>query len=106
MKEENKEKLEQIARHYGYEAQSRQCIEEMAELTQAFNKHWRKAMADFNGKGDKVDYIELFANIYEEIADVEICLEQIKRLLDCSDEVERLKDVKINRQLERMESVI
>lgn len=36
------EKIKKIARHYGYEAQSRQCIEEMAELTQAINKYWRK----------------------------------------------------------------
>lgn len=107
MKDENKEKLERIARYYGYEAQSRQCIEEMAELTQAINKHWRKAMAEHQHTNPvKADLSVIFANIYEEIADVEICLEQVKCLLDCSDEVERLKDVKINRQLERMESGI
>lgn len=32
------DKIKKIARRYGYEAQSRQCIEEMAELTQAINK--------------------------------------------------------------------
>mgnify|MGYP005829319167 FL=1 len=36
------EKIKIIARYYGYEAQSRQLIEEMAELTQAINKLWRK----------------------------------------------------------------
>ena len=36
------EKIKIIAEHYGYEAQSRQCIEEMAELMQAINKLWRK----------------------------------------------------------------
>lgn len=35
-------KIELIAERYGYEPQSRQCIEEMAELTQAINKLWRK----------------------------------------------------------------
>ena len=35
-------KIELIADRYGYEPQSRQCIEEMAELTQAINKYWRK----------------------------------------------------------------
>ena len=35
------EKIKIIAEHYGYEAQSRQCIEEMAELMQAINKLWR-----------------------------------------------------------------
>ena len=40
-------KLKEIAEHYGYDAQSRQLIEEMAELTQAINKFWRKR----SGKG-------------------------------------------------------
>ena len=35
------EKIKIIAEHYGYDSQSRQCIEEMAELTQAINKWWR-----------------------------------------------------------------
>ena len=35
------EKIKIIAEHYGYESQSRQCIEEMAELTQVINKFWR-----------------------------------------------------------------
>ena len=34
--------IKKIAVTYGYDAQSRQCIEEMAELTQAINKYWRK----------------------------------------------------------------
>ena len=35
-------KIKKISDTYGYDAQSRQCIEEMAELTQAINKFWRK----------------------------------------------------------------
>lgn len=38
MTREREDKIKKIARHYGYEAQSRQCIEEMAELTQAIKK--------------------------------------------------------------------
>ena len=34
----------EIIHAYGYDAQSRQCIEEMAELTQAINKFWRKQL--------------------------------------------------------------
>lgn len=37
-----KQKIQYIANHYGYEPQSRQLIEEMAELTVAINKGWRK----------------------------------------------------------------
>lgn len=44
MTEEIKQKIQKIAQTYGYDAQSRQCIEEMAELTQAINKFWRKAL--------------------------------------------------------------
>lgn len=36
------QKIQYIADHYGYEPQSRQLIEEMAELTVAINKLWRK----------------------------------------------------------------
>lgn len=38
------EKIKIIAEHYGYDSQSRQCIEEMAELTQAINKFWRNQL--------------------------------------------------------------
>jgi hypothetical protein len=43
-------------------------------------------------------------NIVEEIADVEIMLEQMKILLDISNEaVEGVKEKKVKRQLERIE---
>ena len=95
------ENIEQIALHYGYEPQSRQLIEEMAELTVAINKLWR-----LDDNGDWTIFInrkaECEMNIIEEIADVEIMLEQIKLLLNCGAKVEMVKDVKVKRQLERM----
>lgn len=36
------ERIVRISDEYGYDAQSRQCIEEMSELTQTINKFWRK----------------------------------------------------------------
>jgi NTP pyrophosphatase (non-canonical NTP hydrolase) len=97
-------RLQQIAESYGYDAQSRQCIEEMAELTQAINKFWRKDL----DSGEKIFFkvpvnSQQKENIVEEIADVEICLEQIKYLLDCSEQVEKSKEMKIKRQLKRIE---
>lgn len=93
--------LEIIASIYGYEAQSRQLVEEMAELTVAINKLWR-----LKDTGDWTAYLNSKAeremNIIEEIADVEIMLEQIKLLLSCEARVEMVKDVKVKRQLERM----
>lgn len=93
--------FKRIADCYGYEAQSRQLIEEMAELTQAINKLWRK-----NGNGQKVySNHDCLSNVYEEIADVEIMLAQIKYLLICEDEVEAIKNYKIKRQIDRMADI-
>ena len=72
-----KEAIKSIADHFGYESQSRQLIEEMAELTQAINHLWRY---DNDLKRRNA--------VYEELADVEIMIEQIKHLLSCHEEVE------------------
>lgn len=92
-----------IAEHYGYEPQSRQLIEEMAELTVAINKYYR---ADKSGKSarDSLNLEYKLQNITEEIADVEIMLEQVKFLIGCSKEVEQIKIQKVARQMERIES--
>ena len=100
----NNEAIVKIAENYGYDAQSRQLIEEMAELTQAINKYWRKQLecgkrTPFATKPDN----EEWKNIVEEIADVTIMLEQIKYLLSISDtDIERIIEQKLNRQLERI----
>lgn len=72
-----------------------QTIEEMAELTQALSKYVRNKGTDKE--------IKALDNITEEIADVEIMLEQMKILLDI-----KAKDIafcrikKMNRLAERM----
>ena len=96
-------KLQVIADTYGYNAQSRQIIEEMAELTQAINKFWRKEMKC----GNKLPITfsadnDYYFNLVEEIADVEICIEQIKYLLGCSKMVGNYISEKIDRQIERI----
>lgn len=107
-KEEYSNSIIAIANHYDYESQSRQLIEEMAELTVAINKLWRverfcdkKNIMDVKG----FSYPEV-KGIIEEIADTEIMLAQIKYLLDCQDEVEQEKERKILRQLERMKEEV
>lgn len=91
-------KIQKIADTYGYDAQSRQCIEEMAELTQAINKAWKKRYDDFEER------TKAFENIREEICDVEIMLEQIKYLLQISDtDINEIIEQKLDRQLERIE---
>ena len=66
---------------YGCDKQTDVAIEEMAELTQSLihNRRGRPA------------------NIPEEIADVEIMLEQLKIIHGCAVEVEKQKDAKIKR---------
>lgn len=101
------EKVCEIARHYGYDAQSRQCIEEMAELTQAINKYWRKDLKC--GKymcnpwdGYMPDDSKEYWNLVEEIADVQIMLEQMKFFLVADHEIKKIIDEKLDRQLERI----
>lgn len=93
------EKIKIIAEHYGYDAQSRQCIEEMAELTQAINKWWRVCG---NGQRTEESIAECRYNLVEEIADVQIMLYQLGYLLDSRLEVSEIITKKLDRQLERI----
>lgn len=106
------ERIKQIATVYGYDAQSRQCIEKMAELTKAINKMWRKSFlcgfvtleevqAEETEKTKFSDEKE-WKDVVEEIADVEIMLEQMKVLLNCTDDVKAVKEQKLERQIKRI----
>lgn len=78
--------------HYGTTAQTYMLMEECAELIQAVSKYNRKC------EGSK--------NLMEEIADVEIMIEQVKMILErdgyknCRQEVQEIKSWKLDR-LER-----
>ena len=99
-------KIREIADHYGYDAQSRQLVEEMAELTQAVNKFWRKRVG---GKLIPDRLSELlsmpeYSLLTSEIADVYLMLEQIRYLLQYSDkDLENDIMYKIDRTIARME---
>lgn len=103
MNEEIKQKIQKIAQKYGYDAQSRQCIEEMAELTQAINKYWRKTLV-CGTVPIKDGYMPMlpreYDNLAEEIADVQIMLWQMEYLLNA--DVSTIIEQKLNRQLERI----
>lgn len=91
--EQNKEN----GRYYGYEAQSNQLVEECAELIQAVNKYRRARAADKDREQIALD------NLVEEIADVEIMLEQVKDLLKIPEEdIQAIKLYKVNRTRERI----
>lgn len=94
------EKIKIIADHYGYESQSRQCMEEMAELTQAINKFWRVCG---NGQKTEKSIQDCRDNLVEEMADVQIMLWQMEYLLLSGQEVNQMIEKKLDRQLERIE---
>lgn len=76
--------FQRVIEHYGKEKQTIIAIEEMTELTKALTKELR-------GSGNR-------EHIAEEMADVYICLEQLKIMYDISDEfVEKWKKWKTER---------
>lgn len=94
------DKIKKLANFYGLHKQQRQLAEECAELIQATSKYMRFQEQSYASTVDWT-YIQ---NVVEEIADVEIMLEQMKYLLNINPEaVERIKVKKILRQLERIE---
>lgn len=85
--------LKKIANHYGFSNQLQMLVEEMAELTQAICKYKR-----FENAKERVD---IFENLIEEVADVEIVLSQIKMLVG-EKAVNKKVEEKIARQLKRI----
>ena len=99
------EKIKIIADHYGYDTQSRQCIEEMAELTQAINKFWRKQLGcgkyELPNDPEKIPlFTKEYDNLIKEMADVHVMLLQMEYLL--MTDIQSMVDIKLDRQLERI----
>ena len=73
---------------YGEDAQCKMAIEEMSELTKEILKHYRG--------NDNLDHIA------EEIADVEIMLDQLKIMFGLEEKTKAYRKYKIKRMAERM----
>lgn len=91
-------KIEKIANKYGLYSQFLQTIEEMAELMQAINKFLRIS------KTEVVDSdSDVYKNIVEELADVQIMICQIRFLLEIDDlEFDGKIEQKLDRQMDRI----
>lgn len=89
MKSHQIETCRSIANHYGREHQVLIAIEEMSELTKELCKYFRR----YDRKKE----------IIEEVADAQIMLEQLIELFGINNEVDRMVDYKLNRQIRRME---
>lgn len=74
---------------YGYDKQVIVAIEEMSELTKELTKTLRVG----------IDLLAYYENIEEEIADVEIMLEQLIRMFSNRKTIDEIK----NQKLERLE---
>lgn len=89
MKSEQIENCKIIANHYGKEHQVLIAIEEMSELTKELCKYFRR--------------YDRSKEITEEMADAMIMLEQLKELFGNSEQIDKVIDYKLDRQLKRME---
>ena len=91
--------LEIAIRVYGANAQIDVAVEEMAELTQALVKAKRYAT-------DK-DFDRFRDNVIEEIADVEIMLDQLRIIFDIDEAlIEDVKEFKTDRLAKRLKELI
>jgi GTP cyclohydrolase FolE2 len=82
----NEDILRIAIKKYGIQSQERQAVEECSELILAISHKQR-------GREH---------NLIEEIADVEIMLEQLKMINDCHERVESIKAIKIKRLYHRI----
>ena len=88
-KKANDKRIIEIARHYGYEAQREQFVEECSEAILAVQKVKRRCS---NGN---------FINLAEEVADVLIMAEQMRILISQS-LIDEFIQKKLERQIRRM----
>ena len=83
-------KLLFLINHYGTLNQKLIAIEEMAELQKAIVKHIRQESE------------ENINSVIEEIADVQVMLEQLKMIFSCRSKTDQIMDAKIDRQIKRV----
>lgn len=84
---------------FGLENRLLQCTEETGELIQALSKYQRNLQGD---KTYQTDICHAEYMIAEEMADIEICIEQLKYLLVNSRQIEQIKVEKIKRTEQRL----
>ena len=93
MNAEQTKKIEIIMNNYSFEAQREIFVEECAEAVMACQKFKRKGFSD--------SAADVFANLNEEVADVCIMAEQMKKYLG-ETAVNEIIDYKLDRQLNRI----
>ena len=92
----NENLIKKILAHYGIQNQKKKAIEEMSELIVVMCK-----TTDVPSCDPKLP--QLMDNLIEEIADVMIMMEQL-RLFYGQNEVDKMIEYKLNRQIKRIEA--
>jgi len=98
--------LKEAVDEYGVILQVDICIEEMAELTKALLKMRRHKENNPLYMQDHKLYLNLHKNILEEIADVQIMLDQMRIVYGFTLEVENSKIDRLKTRLERDKKLI
>lgn len=87
---------------YGIDAQTTVCMEECAELIQAISRLKRFDPEDPN---NMVSRTELIENLYEEMADVQICFDLLFEIYELKpSDMRRMVDYKLWRMKQKMEA--
>lgn len=95
----NKEILKKAIKRYGTHNQMLKCIEECGELSRAVSRILTELSS-----GDGFTTETSQENLYEELADVLIMIEQMIIMFDCGDEVFIQQVKKMKRLKERLDN--
>lgn len=95
----NKNILKEAIKKYGTHNQMLKCIEECGELSRAISR----ILIELSS-GDGFTTKESQENLYEELADVSIMIEQMIIMFDCTDEVIAQQLIKLRRLKERLDT--
>lgn len=89
-----------IARHYGYNTQSRKTMEEAGELIQAINKYWEGPMENGKVSIEDAPWGKEEISLVEELADMQIMIWQMCYFhgMDLTEAIEG----KLDRQIRRI----
>lgn len=94
----HKEILQKAIKHYGTHNQMLKCIEECGELSRAVSR----ILVELSS-GDGFTTEESQENLYEELADVLIMIDQMMMMFECREKVFEQGLRKLNRLKERLE---
>jgi|LGVE01.1.fsa_nt_gb NTP pyrophosphatase (non-canonical NTP hydrolase) len=97
-KEERLKIYDEATKKWGWPAQVDQAIEEMAELIVALNKYKRHEFCN-----EDMDKEKVYDNLYVELADVSICLEQLTNFFGQENVNNKIKSqlIKFQAQIKR-----